>query len=102
MNAVVYLLVRQYVNRIRRIFSKPLSAVLTITMVVFLSIGLLMTFIVPKMSEGIVGERGREVFIAGVQLFIGIMLIMSALSQQGGLFTYSEANLLFSSPLSKE
>lgn len=86
MNAVVFLLVRQYVNRIRRLFSKPLKAILTILAVLTIAIGPVIMLINPKFYDGLVGARGREVAIAGIQLFIGITLILSALSQQGGLF----------------
>ena len=88
MNAVVFLLVRQYVNRIRRLFSKPLKAILTILAVLTIAIGPVIMLINPKFYDGLVGARGREVAIAGIQLFIGITLILSALSQQGGLFVF--------------
>jgi len=101
MNAVVFLLVRQYVNRIRRLFSKPLNAILTILAVLTIAIGPVIMLINPKFYDGLVGARGREVAIAGIQLFIGITLILSALSQQGGLFSYSEASILFSAPMTK-
>jgi hypothetical protein len=99
MNAVIYVLVRQYANRIKGIFSKPLPAILTIfALFCFLSVPVVSFF---KPYKGIVGEEGREIVIACVQLFIGITYIISALSQQGALFTYSEANLLFSAPITK-
>jgi len=101
MSAVVFLLVRQYANRIRRLFSKPLNAILTILAVLFIMSGPVVMLINPNFYEGLVGEKGREVAIAGVQLFIGITLILSALSQQSGLFTYSEASILFSAPLTR-
>ena len=101
MNAVVFLIVRQYANRIKRIFTKPLNAILTIIAVLFIMSGPLLMLIIPMPFEGMVGSRGREIVVAGVQLFIGLTLILSALSQQGGLFSYPEANILFSSPFSK-
>lgn len=102
MNAIIYILVRQYANRIRRLFKKPLYAVLTILAVLSILSGPIMMFIAPQMYKGLVGEQGREIVVAAIQLFIGLTLIISALSQQGGLFSYPEANLLFSSPLSKK
>ncbi len=101
MNAVVYLLVRQYANRIKRIFSKPLKAVLTIFAFLCIISGPVLMIAIPNAYEGIVGIETRELVIAGIQLFIGITLILSSLSQQSGLFTYSEASILFSSPFSK-
>ena len=102
MNAVVFLIVRQYVNRIRRMFSKPLNVILTIIAVLFIMSGPLLMLFIRDFYEGLVGAGGREIAVAGVQLFIGITLILSGLSQQGGLFTYSEASILFSSPLTKK
>jgi hypothetical protein len=99
MNAAIYVLVHQYVNRIKNIFSKPLPAILTIIALLSFLSGPVISFFIP--FKGIVGEQGREIVIAGVQLFIGVTYIISALSQQGALFTYSEANLLFSAPLTK-
>ena len=99
MNAVVYVFVRQYINRVKRIFSKPLSAILTVLAVLCFLSGPIFSFIVPY--KGLVGDQGRELVIAGMQLFIGVTLIASALSQQGGLFKYAEANILFSAPFSK-
>ena len=99
MNAVVYVFVRQYINRIKRIFSKPLSAILTVFAALCILSGPIFSIFVPY--KGMVGDLGREIVIAGMQLFIGITLIASALSQQGGLFSYSEANLLFSAPFTK-
>jgi hypothetical protein len=101
MNAVIYLIVRQYVNRIKRIFKKPLNAILTIFAVLCIISGPVLMIVIPNNYTGIVGTNGREMVIAGIQLFIGITLILSALSQQSGLFAYSEACLLFSSPFSK-
>ncbi len=100
MNALIYVLVRQYANRIKNIFSKPLPAILTIVAVLAFLSGPVISFFVP--FKGIVGEKDREIVIAGVQLFIGITYITSSLSQQGALFAYSEANLLFSAPFSKK
>jgi len=101
MNAVVYLLLRQYANRIRRLFRKPLNALLTIIAALFILSGPILMLVIPEFYEGLVGARGREIAVAGVQLFIGMTLILSSLSQQGGLFTYSEASILFSAPLTK-
>ena len=101
MNAVVYLLARQYANRIRRLFRKPLNALLTIIAALFILSGPILMLVIPEFYEGLVGARGREIAVAGVQLFIGMTLVLSSLSQQGGLFTYSEASILFSAPLTK-
>lgn len=101
MNAIIYLIVRQYINRIKRLFRKPLSAVLTVLAVLFFIGGPILMMVLPVNYDGIVSVETREIFIAGVQLFLGITFILSALSQQSGLFTYNEAIILFSSPFSK-
>ncbi|MDP4114391.1 MAG: putative ABC exporter domain-containing protein, partial [Bacillota bacterium] len=99
MNAVFYLLIRQYRNRIIRLFRKPLSAILTVLAVLgMLSGPILFLFVHYK---GMVGEQSRGIVIAVAQLFIGFVLLASALSQQGGLFGYAEANLLFTAPFTK-
>lgn len=102
MNAVLYLIIRQYINRIKRIFKKPSSAILTVITVLFAVSGPILMLIAPNEFEGIGGKTGRELIVACTQLFIGITLLLSALSQQGGLFTYSEANILFTSPFTRK
>ena len=57
MNAVVFLIVRQYANRIKRIFTKPLNAILTIIAVLFIMSGPLLMLIIPMPFEGMVGSR---------------------------------------------
>ena len=59
MNAVVFLLVRQYANRIRRMFSKPLNAILTIIAVLFIISGPLLMLFIRDFYEGLVGAGER-------------------------------------------
>lgn len=100
MNAVVFIILRQYRNRIRRIFSKPLSAILTVFASLCFLIGPLISFLSPK--RGLGGSDSMELVIACIQLFIGLLLINAFLSQQSGLFTLADVNLLFSTPLSRK
>lgn len=98
MNAVVFIILRQYRNRIRKIFSKPLSAILTVFASLCFLIGPVFSFLSP--NRGLAGSASMELVVAGIQLFIGLLLINAFLSQQSGLFTLADANLLFSTPLS--
>jgi hypothetical protein len=100
MNAVLYLVIRQYRNRIIRLLKKPLSAILTVLAALCILSGPILFFIIPY--KGLVDEQGRGIAIAAGQLFIGFILLTSALSQQSALFSYAEANLLFSAPLTKK
>ncbi len=100
MNAVIYILVRKYANSIKRVFSKPLSAILTIFAIASILSGPVLFVFIP--FKGIVVDQSREIVIAGMQLFVGITFIASALSQQGALFTSSEAFLLFCAPFTKK
>lgn len=99
MNAILYIIVRQYINRVKGIFSKPLSAIITVIAVLCFSGGPLVYLLAPIKGKTALGSS--EVIIACVQLFIGIILISSSLSQQSGLFTNADANLLFCSPMTK-
>lgn len=99
MNVILYIIIHQYKNQLKRIFSRPLSAVITtIACLAFIG-GPVMAFIMPK--RGLSDNSVAEILIAGLQLFIGITLINAYLSQQSGLFTLADANFLFSSPLQR-
>lgn len=100
MNAVVFIILRQYRNRIRRIFSKPLSAILTVLASICFLSSPIIAFLSP--NKGLAGSDSMELVIAGIQLFIGLLLINAFLSQQSGLFTLADVNLLFSTPLSRK
>jgi hypothetical protein len=99
MSAVVFIILRQYRNRIKNIFSKPLSAILTVMACLAFLSGLLVVFLSP--NRGLAGSASMELVIAGIQLFIGLLLVNAFLSQQSGFFTLADANLLFSTPLSQ-
>jgi hypothetical protein len=97
MNAVMYVILHQYKNKIRQIYSKPLSAIFTTIACLFMVISPVIFFLVPQ--KGIFSSGMLEVTVACVQLFIGLILVNTFLSQQSGLFMPSDANLLFTSPL---
>lgn len=99
MNAVLFIIIHQMKNQIKRIFSRPLSAIITIIACLAFIGGPLFAFLSPK--SGMSDSNVAEVLIAGLQLFIGITLINAYLSQQSGLFTLADANFLFSSPLNR-
>lgn len=97
MNSVLYIIAHQYINRIKQIFSRPLSAIITIIACLGFIGGPVIAFIMPK--KGISDIGMAEIVVAGVQLFIGIIMINAFLSQQSGLFTLADANFLFGAPL---
>lgn len=99
MDAIHYLIRRQLINRIKRTFSRPLSAIITVLACIFFCIGPIMTFFYPHHGMD-VGEA--DTMIAGLMLFIGVVMINAMLSQQSGLYTLSDANFLFPSPVDRK
>ena len=97
MNSILYIIIRQYINRIKQIFSRPLSAIVTLIACLAFIGGPVIAFIMPK--KGLADIGMVEMVVAGIQLFIGIVMINAFLSQQSGLFTLADANFLFSAPL---
>lgn len=97
MSSVMYIIVHQYINRIKQVFSRPLSAVITVIACLAFIGGPLAAFLIPKKSMTDISMA--ELIVAGIQLVIGLILINAFLCQNTGLFTLADANFLFSSPL---
>lgn len=98
MQAIMYLIKRAYINKIKRAFKSIPSAILTVLGVV----GFLFVFISSfKMKKAPFQSASSETIIAAVVLLIGVLLYNSFLSRDTGILTMADANFLFTGPFEK-
>ena len=96
MKALIYLLLRRYINSLRRAFLRPLSAVLTVLALVVLLGSISAAFLFPHPGIG----ASLEAVVACIMLGMGLLILNAVLgSSQNGIFTLQDANLIFQAPV---
>jgi len=98
MRAIMYLIKRQYINKIKRAFSSVVSIIITILGVLGFGVTFVMAFM---MKRPVVERIAAETILAGVLLMIGVILYNSFLSRDNGILTMADANFLFTGPFEK-
>jgi len=98
MNAILYLLRKAYVNKIKRAFSSVMSAVITVFAVIVLGSLFVMAFVIDKPA---LAGSSAETIQAGIVLFIGMLLYNSFLSRDTGILTMADATYLFTGPFER-
>lgn len=98
MQAIMYLLKRQYINKIKRAFSSVLSIIITIVAVLGIGASFVFSFTAKRQA---VDSVFSETIMAGIILLIGIILYNSFLSRDTGILTMADANFMFSGPFEK-
>jgi hypothetical protein len=99
MQAIIYLIKRQYINKIKRAFSSVVSIVITILAVLGFGISFVMAF---RLNRPIVDRIAAETILAGVLLMIGVIIYNSFLARDNGILTMADANFLFTGPFEKK
>ncbi|QNU65941.1 putative ABC exporter domain-containing protein [Ruminiclostridium herbifermentans] len=98
MEAILYLLKRHYINKIKRAFSSVVSTIITVVAVFGLGSSFVLSFIAKRQAaDGVFSET----IMAGIILLIGVILYNSFLSRDTGILTMADANFLFSGPFEK-
>lgn len=98
MQAIMYLIKRQYINKIKRAFSSIISIIITLFAVLGLGTTLVMAFIVKRPA---MESTSAETIMAGIVLMIGFILYNSFLSRDTGILTMADANFLFTGPFER-
>ncbi len=98
MQAIMYLLKRQYINKIKRAFSSVLSIIITIIAVLGIGTSFIFSFTTKRQA---VDSVFSETIMAGIILLIGVILYNSFLSRDTGILTMADANFMFSGPFEK-
>lgn len=98
MQAIMYLIKRTYINKVKRAFKSVPSAILTVLGVV----GFLFVFISSfQIKKAPFQNVSSETIIAAIVLFLGVLLYNSFLSRDTGILTMADANFLFTGPFEK-
>ncbi|AEY67027.1 putative ABC exporter domain-containing protein [Clostridium sp. BNL1100] len=98
MQAIMYLIKRTYINKVKRTFKSIPSAILTVLGVV----GFIFVFISSfKIKKAPLQSISTETIIAAIVLFLGVLLYNSFLSRDTGILTMADANFLFTGPFEK-
>ena len=96
MKSILYLLWRRYINGLKRTFTKPLSAIITVLAGGGMLTGMIIAFAFPR--KGIDGDL--NIIVSCILLGIGLLLSNAMLSSnQNGIFTLQDANFLFQAPI---
>ena len=98
MQAIMYILRKAYINKIKRAFSSVLSAVITVIGVVGMGFLFVMAFVVDKPA---LSSSSAETILAGVVLLIGMLLYNTFLSRDTGILTMADATYLFTGPFER-
>ncbi len=98
MQAIIYLLRKQMINRIKRTFSSVVSIIVTILAVLGLGGTFIMSF---SLERPVVESKTAETILAGVVLLIGVFLYNTYLSRDNGILTMADANFMFTGPFEK-
>lgn len=98
MRAMMFLMRKLYVNKVKRAFSSVLSAVLTVLGIIGLGFMLVAAF---TMKRPLVESTSAETILAGVVLMLGVILYNAFLSRDTGILTMADANFLFTGPFEK-
>jgi len=99
MQAIIYLIKKQYTNRIKRIFSSVVSTIITILAVLGFGFSFIMAFMIKRPA---VERIAAETILAGILLMLGVILYNSFLSRDNGILTMADANFLFTGPFEKK
>ncbi len=98
MDALLFVLWHRYTNNLKKAFSKPLSAILTVLTMIGIPGAMIAAFVMPNKGIG----ANTSVVIACVVLGMGLLILNAVLSSaQSAIYTLQDANLLFKAPLSK-
>ncbi len=98
MQAIMYLIKKTYINKVKRTFKSVPSAILTVLAVV----GFMFVFISSfQMKKVPFQNTSSETIIAASVLFLGVLLYNSFLSRDTGILTMADANFLFTGPFEK-
>lgn len=98
MKAMMYLMKRLYVNKVKRAFSSPLSAVITSLGIIGFGFTFIMAF---TMKRPAMDSSSAEIILAGIVLMIGFILYNTFLSRDTGILTMADANFFFTGPFEK-
>lgn len=98
MQAIMYLIKMQYINRIKRAFSSVVSIIITILGIIGVVFTLVMAF---NTKKPIANSVTAETILAGILLMLGMILYNSFLSRDTGILTMADANFLFTGPFEK-
>ncbi|HEX2925928.1 MAG TPA: putative ABC exporter domain-containing protein [Ruminiclostridium sp.] len=98
MQAIMFLIRRTYINKIKRAFASVPSAILTVISVVFIIFSFIMAF---RMKKAPLPSASSETIIAAIVLFIGVLLYNTFLTRDSGILTMADANFLFTGPFEK-
>ena len=98
MQAIIYLIKRHYINRFKRYFSSVISAVITLLGVFGIGFTIVKAFTIKASGVDI---TTAQTILAGILLFIGMILYNSFLSRDSGILTMADANFLFTGPFEK-
>lgn len=98
MKAIMFLMRKAYINKLKRAFSSVLSAVITILAVS----GLVFTFVMAfRIKRPIMSGTGAETILAGIVLVLGLLLYNTFLSRDTGILTMADATYLFTGPFER-
>lgn len=98
MQAIMYLIKKTYLNKIKRSFKSIPSAILTVLGVA----GFIFIFISSfRMKKSPLESTSSETIVAAIVLFLGVLLYNSFLSRDAGILTMADANFLFTGPFEK-
>lgn len=98
MQAVMYLLKRQYINKVKKVFSSALSTIITILAILTFGTSFVFAFTLKRPD---VNSALAETIMAGIVLLAGVILYNSFLSRDTGILTMADANFLFTGPFEK-
>ncbi len=98
MKAMMFLMKRLYINKVKRAFSSPLSFILTMLGIIGLGFSFVMAF---NMKRPVVSSSNAETILAGIVLMIGLILYNAFLSRDTGILTMADANFFFTGPFER-
>ncbi len=100
MNALAYLVRKQFINFFRDLFHHPARLVGYIISAAFVLMALIMPSVDPSKNAGHTDIRILHGAIYGLMLFLGIPSLISSLKSGTTMFKMSDVNFLFVSPIS--
>lgn len=99
MKALMFLIKRSYINKMKRSFSNVFSAIITLVSVLGMGFAVVAAFIFKRPE--FTSHSGAEVILAGLVLVVGLVFYNSYLSRDAGILTMADANFLFTGPFEK-
>lgn len=98
MQALMFLLRKAYVNKIKRAFSNVVSAIVTILGIAGFGFAIAMAF---SINKPVMPTENAETILAGIVLIIGLILYNTFLSRDTGILTMADATYLFTGPFER-